>query len=167
MPVADFHRHRSGLFHCSISSPGISYKWTSNRCSAGMAPFLPLRSQYQSPNAFGVQPTEGAVLAQSCFRHGTRGHDDPTRDRRNRNHPADGTRDRDGHEYRRRSSDNRVTVILPHKKELIVGARGLADTTITRGAKATKLADLKVGEAAELTYLKAPDGLIARSIHVR
>lgn len=60
-----------------------------------------------------------------------------------------------------------VTVILPNKEKLIVGARVPADTTITRGTKATKLADLKVGETTELTYLKAPDGLIARSIHVR
>ncbi|MEK7236733.1 MAG: hypothetical protein AAB242_08925 [Nitrospirota bacterium] len=60
-----------------------------------------------------------------------------------------------------------VKVILPNKEELIVGARIPTDTTITRGTKATRLADLKMGEAAELTYLKAPDGLIARSIHVR
>lgn len=60
-----------------------------------------------------------------------------------------------------------VNVVLPNKEELIVGARVPTDTKITRGTRATRLADLKVGEAAELTYLKAPDGLIARSIHVR
>ena len=60
-----------------------------------------------------------------------------------------------------------VKVILPNKEELIVGARVPTDTKITRGTKATKLADLKVGEAAEITYLKSPDGLIAQSIHVR
>lgn len=60
-----------------------------------------------------------------------------------------------------------VKVILPNKEELIVGARVPTDTEITRGTKATKLADLKMGETAELTYLKSPDGLIARSIHVR
>ena len=60
-----------------------------------------------------------------------------------------------------------VKVILPNKAELIVGARVPTDTKITRGTKATKLADLKVGEPAELTYLKSPDGLIAQSIHVR
>jgi hypothetical protein len=60
-----------------------------------------------------------------------------------------------------------VKVILPNKEELIVGARVPTDTKITRGTKATKLADLKAGEAAELTYLKSQDGLIAQSIHVR
>jgi len=60
-----------------------------------------------------------------------------------------------------------VKVVLPNKEALIVGARVPTDTTITRGTRVTRLADLKVGEAAELTYLKAPDGLIARSIHVR
>ncbi len=60
-----------------------------------------------------------------------------------------------------------VKVMLPNKEELIVGARVPTDTTITRGTRVTKLADLKVGEATELTYLKSPDGLIAQSIHVR
>jgi hypothetical protein len=60
-----------------------------------------------------------------------------------------------------------VKVVLPNKEELIVGARVPTGTKITRGTRATRLADLKVGEAAELTYLKSPDGLIARSIHVR
>ena len=60
-----------------------------------------------------------------------------------------------------------VKVILPKKEELIVGARIPTDTKITRGTQATRLADLKVGEAAEMTYLKSPDGLIAQSIHVR
>jgi len=60
-----------------------------------------------------------------------------------------------------------VKVVLPNKEELIVGARVPTDTKITRGTRATRLADLKVGEAAELTYLKAPEGLIVRSIHVR
>ena len=60
-----------------------------------------------------------------------------------------------------------VKVVLPNKEELIVGARVPTDTKITRGTRATRLADLTVGEAAELTYLKSPDGLIARSIHVR
>jgi hypothetical protein len=52
-----------------------------------------------------------------------------------------------------------VKVILPNQEELIVGARVPTDTKITRGTRATRL--------AELTYLKSPDGLIARSIHVR
>lgn len=60
-----------------------------------------------------------------------------------------------------------VKVVLPNQEELIVGARVPTETKITRGTRATRLADLAVGEAAEMTYLKSPDGLIARSIHVR
>jgi len=60
-----------------------------------------------------------------------------------------------------------VKVVLPNKQELIVGARVSTDIKIARGIRAITLADLKVGEAAEITYLKSPDGLIARSIHVR
>lgn len=60
-----------------------------------------------------------------------------------------------------------VKVMLPNKEELIVGARVSTDTKITRETQATRLADLKVGEAAEISYLKSPDGLIAQSIHVR
>jgi hypothetical protein len=60
-----------------------------------------------------------------------------------------------------------VNVVLPNKEELIVGARVPTDTKITRSKHAAKLADLKVGEAAEITYLKSPDGLTAQSIHVR
>lgn len=60
-----------------------------------------------------------------------------------------------------------MKVILPNKDELIVGTRVPADTRITRGSRAVRLADIKEGEAADLTYLKSPDGLIARSIHVR
>jgi hypothetical protein len=60
-----------------------------------------------------------------------------------------------------------VKVVLLNKEALIVGARVPTDTKITRGTRVTRLAELKVGEAAEMTYLKSPDGLIARSIHVR
>ncbi|MDR4478182.1 MAG: hypothetical protein R3B37_00325 [Nitrospira sp.] len=60
-----------------------------------------------------------------------------------------------------------VKVMLANKDELIVGARVPTDTRITRGTKAARLADIKVGESAEVTYLKKSDGLIARSIHVR
>jgi hypothetical protein len=60
-----------------------------------------------------------------------------------------------------------VKVMLPNKEELIVGADVPPDTKITRGKKAVRLADLTVGEAAEITYLKSPDGLIAQSIHVQ
>jgi hypothetical protein len=60
-----------------------------------------------------------------------------------------------------------LNVLLPNKEELIVGARVPTDTRITRGTRVARLADLKAGESAEVTYLKGPDGLIARSIHVR
>lgn len=60
-----------------------------------------------------------------------------------------------------------LKVILPNKEELIVGARVPADTKITRGTRTARLAELTVGEAAEMTYLKSPDGLIARFIHVQ
>jgi hypothetical protein len=60
-----------------------------------------------------------------------------------------------------------VKVLLPNKEELIVGARVPRDTKITRGKQAVRLADVKVDEKVELLYLKASDGLIARSIHVR
>ena len=60
-----------------------------------------------------------------------------------------------------------VKVILPNKEELIVGADVSTNTKIMRGKKAVRLADLTVGEAAEITYLKSPDGLIAQSIRVQ
>jgi len=60
-----------------------------------------------------------------------------------------------------------VNVVLPNNDEQIVGARVPPDTKITRGTRAARLADLKRGETAELTYLKVPGGLIAQSIHVR
>jgi hypothetical protein len=60
-----------------------------------------------------------------------------------------------------------VKVMLPNKEELIVGADVPADTKITRGKKAVRLADLTVGEVAVITYLKSPDGLIAQSIHIQ
>lgn len=60
-----------------------------------------------------------------------------------------------------------VKVLLPNKEEMIVGARVPADATITRGSRVTSLADVKAGETTDMTYVKAPDGLIARSIHLR
>ena len=60
-----------------------------------------------------------------------------------------------------------VKVVLPTKEELIVGARVPADTRIARRQLVARLADVKVGETATLTYLKARDGLIARSIQLR
>lgn len=58
-----------------------------------------------------------------------------------------------------------VKVLLPSKEEMIVGARVSADTKITKGKEAAQLADLKVGQMAEITYLKTAEGLIAQSIH--
>ncbi|HLZ33264.1 MAG TPA: hypothetical protein VKP13_04550 [Nitrospira sp.] len=60
-----------------------------------------------------------------------------------------------------------IRVVLPNREEMIVGARVPADTRITRGKHAASLADVKVGEPADVTYLKTSDGLTARSIHVR
>ena len=60
-----------------------------------------------------------------------------------------------------------VEVTLPHKEKLVVGAHVPADATITRGKQNVQLADVKVGERADMTYLKTPDGLIARSVQVR
>lgn len=60
-----------------------------------------------------------------------------------------------------------VKVLLPTKEELIVGARVPSDTKITRGKQVVTLAEVKSGETVDITYLKAADGLIARSIHVQ
>jgi hypothetical protein len=60
-----------------------------------------------------------------------------------------------------------VEVVRPNEEALVVGARVPPDTRIMRGNQAAQLADIQVGEKADMTYLKTPDGLIARSIHVR
>ncbi|MGH7207316.1 MAG: hypothetical protein ACREI2_14035 [Nitrospiraceae bacterium] len=60
-----------------------------------------------------------------------------------------------------------VKAMTQNKQELIVGATLEKGATITRGKKPVALADIKVGEAVDLTYLKNADGLVARSIHVR
>lgn len=60
-----------------------------------------------------------------------------------------------------------VSVMLPNEQELIVGARVMPNTRIARGKQTVRLRDVKTGERIELAYLKTPDGLIARSIHVR
>lgn len=57
-----------------------------------------------------------------------------------------------------------VRVLLPSKEEMIVGARVSVDTKITKGNQAAQLADLKVGQTAEITYLKTSEGLLAQSI---
>jgi hypothetical protein len=60
-----------------------------------------------------------------------------------------------------------VRVVLPNKEELIVGATVPFGTHVTRGKRAVALADIHVGEKVVLGYLKQPDGLTARSIHVQ
>lgn len=60
-----------------------------------------------------------------------------------------------------------VEVLLPNKETLMVGARVPPETRIMRGKEVAQLADVKVGEEANITYIKTADGLIARSVHVR
>jgi len=60
-----------------------------------------------------------------------------------------------------------VKAMRQNKQELIVGATIKKGATITRGKKPVALADIKVGEAVDLMYLKNADGLVARSIHVQ
>lgn len=61
-----------------------------------------------------------------------------------------------------------VQVLLPNNNgALVVGARVPTDARIMRAKQAARLADVKVGENAEITYLKTADGLIAQSVHVR
>jgi hypothetical protein len=60
-----------------------------------------------------------------------------------------------------------VEVSLPHQEVLVVGARVPTEARITRGKQAARLADIKVGEKADFTYLKTSDGLVTRSVHVR
>lgn len=60
-----------------------------------------------------------------------------------------------------------LRVVLPNKDEMIVGARVPSDTRITRGKQPAKLADVKVGESVEITYVKSSDGLTTKSIHLR
>lgn len=59
-----------------------------------------------------------------------------------------------------------VRVMMPNREELMVGARVETDTSIRRGKNTVGLEDIKTGEPVHLTYLKRPDGLIARSIEV-
>lgn len=60
-----------------------------------------------------------------------------------------------------------VRVVMPNKEELIVGATVPPGTDMKRGKRAVTLADIKPGEVVVLGYLKNPDGLVARSIHVQ
>lgn len=60
-----------------------------------------------------------------------------------------------------------LKAMTANHEELIVGATVDSGTVITRGKERVTLGAIKVGEQAAMTYLKNPDGLAARSIHVR
>lgn len=60
-----------------------------------------------------------------------------------------------------------VQVLLPHNEALVVGARVPTDARIVRGKQTARLADVKIGEKADITYLKTADGLVTRSVHVQ
>lgn len=60
-----------------------------------------------------------------------------------------------------------LKTMTPNNEELIVGATVDSGTVITRGKDRVTLGVIQVGEQAAMTYLKNPDGLRARSIHVR
>ncbi len=60
-----------------------------------------------------------------------------------------------------------VKTMTAKNEELIVGATVDSGTVITRGKQRVTLDAIKVGESVDLTYLKNPDGLMARLIHVR
>ena len=53
------------------------------------------------------------------------------------------------------------------RRELIVGATVDSAADIKRGTHSVRLSDIQVGERVRLTYVKTPDGLVARSINVR
>ncbi len=59
-----------------------------------------------------------------------------------------------------------VKVTMSNREELIVAATVPPGTHVTRGKRSVTLADVKTGERAVLGYLKQPDGLTVRSIHV-
>lgn len=54
-----------------------------------------------------------------------------------------------------------------NNRELVVGATVDSGADIKRGREAVGLGDIRVGEKVVLTYVKTPDGLVARSIKVR
>ena len=60
-----------------------------------------------------------------------------------------------------------LKTMTANNEELIVGATVDSGTVITRGKERVTLGAIKVGEQAAMIYLKNPDGLLARSIHVR
>ena len=60
-----------------------------------------------------------------------------------------------------------LKTMTANHEELIVGATVDSGTVITRGKERVALGAIKVGEQAAMTYLKNPNGLLARSIQVR
>ncbi|MGH7168427.1 MAG: hypothetical protein ACREII_07825 [Nitrospiraceae bacterium] len=60
-----------------------------------------------------------------------------------------------------------LKTMTPSHEERIVGATVDSGTVITRGKDRVTLGAIKVGEQAAMTYLKNPNGLLARSIQVR
>ena len=60
-----------------------------------------------------------------------------------------------------------VTVILPSKQEMIVGATVGPDVAITKEKQAIGLSGIKTGQTVSLTYVKDQDGLTAKSIQIR
>lgn len=67
--------------------------------------------------------------------------------------------------------DTPYTIVLrtvtAKNRELIVGATVDSGADIKRGTQAVGLSDIQVGEKVMLTYVKTPDGLVARTIKVR
>ncbi len=60
-----------------------------------------------------------------------------------------------------------VKALSPKKEAFIVGATIESGTRITRGKQAVSLDAIKVGESVTLTGFKTPNGLVAKSVHVR
>jgi hypothetical protein len=60
-----------------------------------------------------------------------------------------------------------VKVILPARKELLVGVTVQSGAVITRGKQAIGLDGIQAGQTVSLTYAKNDSGLDARSIQVR
>jgi len=60
-----------------------------------------------------------------------------------------------------------ITTTTAKQQEMIVGATVARDVTITRGNQPLSLKDVKQGDIVDLKYVKGPEGLAARSIHVR
>lgn len=60
-----------------------------------------------------------------------------------------------------------LRTVTARNRELIVGAAVDSDADIKRGTQPVSLGDIQVGEKVMLTYVKTPEGLVARSIKAR